>query len=155
MPTQRPYSTLTVTYGDGTTRTVTVTGNDAATAPLSFGSTSDGGGVSPYVLCGQCIGGSPGCGTATQSNGDSYGNNMSVSFHWCWDGVSVSNYWGWSSESPCSIFCSFAGWNYAYQFNYGYKAEADFNIVNGGIFHLSSNDAACVAVNQYGNSWRC
>jgi hypothetical protein len=113
--------------------------------------------ASPNVLCGPCGGGSQinGCATASSTNGDGYGNWASASYHWCWQNGSVYNNYGWQDEAACRFFCNFQGWNYNFAFSYGFQDKATFRDVSGGIFHVDSTDAACVAVDGWGNAWAC
>jgi hypothetical protein len=112
----------------------------------------------PYALCGTCTGGGgnvQGCATVYANNGDGYGNWVKAYYHWCWLNGSISSNYGWGDEAACWGFCNFLGWNYNFDFGNGHQDKATFRDVSGGVFHVDSTDAACVAVDGWGNSWGC
>ncbi|HVU78369.1 MAG TPA: hypothetical protein VHC67_12340 [Gaiellaceae bacterium] len=113
--------------------------------------------VSPFSNCGTCVGGGDvsGCATVYTNNGDGYGNWVKAYYHWCWLNGSVSNNYGWGDEAACWAVCNFQGWNYNFDFGYGHQDKATFRDVSGGIFHIDSADATCVAVDGWGNAWGC
>lgn len=114
--------------------------------------------VSPGSTCATCGGGGgnvSGCATATVQNGDGYGNWVKANYHWCWLNGSISSNYGWGDEAACWGFCNFEGWNYNFDFGNGHQDKATFRDVSGGIFHIDSSDAACVAVDGWGNAWGC
>jgi hypothetical protein len=125
---------------------------DPSKAPTHKGLTA-----SPRVLCGTCSGGGnvQGCVTVYVNNGDGYGNWVKAYYHWCWLNGAISNNYGWGDEAACWGFCTFQGWNYNFDFGNGHQDKATFRDVSGGIFHVDSADAACVAVDGWGNSWGC
>ncbi|HEY6961868.1 MAG TPA: hypothetical protein VI408_08290 [Gaiellaceae bacterium] len=110
-----------------------------------------------YALCGTCGGGGnvQGCATVYVNNGDAYGNWVKSYYHWCWLNGAISSNYGWADEAACWGFCNFLAWNYTFDFTYGHQAKATFRDVSGGIFHIDSADAACVAVDGWGNAWGC
>lgn len=115
-------------------------------------------GVSPASTCATCVGGGgnvSGCATATVQNGDGYGNWVKANYHWCWLNGSISNNYGWGDEAACWGFCNFQGWNYNFDFGNGHQDKGTFRDVSGGVFHIDSSDAACVAVDGWGNAWGC
>jgi hypothetical protein len=114
----------------------------------------------PYALCATCGGGGggrnvQGCAIVYVTNSDAYGNWVKAYYHWCWLNGSISSNYGWGDEAACWGFCNFLGWNYNFDFAYGHQDKATFRDVSGGIFHIDSTDAACVAVDGWGNSWGC
>jgi len=113
--------------------------------------------VSPRVACANCGGAVniQGCASVYSNNGDGYGNWVKAYYHWCWFNGSISSNYGWGDEAACWGFCNFQGWNYNFDFNYGHQDKATFRDVSGGVFHIDSTDAACVAVDGWGNAWGC
>lgn len=110
-----------------------------------------------YALCGTCDGGGnvQGCAIVYVQNNDGYGNWVKANYHWCWLNGSIFSNYGWGDEAACWGFCNFLGWNYNFDFSYGHQDKATFRDVSGGIFHIDSADAACVAVDGWGNGWSC
>ena len=115
--------------------------------------------VSPHVICGGACGSGggnvQGCAAVYVNNGDGYGNWVKAYYHWCWLNGSISSNYGWGDEAACWGFCNFEGWVYNFDFGNGHQDKATFRDVSGGIFHIDSADAACVAVDGWGNSWGC
>jgi hypothetical protein len=117
--------------------------------------------VSPNVLA-CCDNGGPvatGCKTAEAQNSDAYGNTVKAFASWCWDHGKVTWFSGGNGVSLCGGSCSFAYWNYAYPFAYGYTADAFFDDAGVNIFGVKwskrSEARACVNVDGWGDSWEC
>lgn len=135
----------------GTTTPLQVIPSSTVTLPA--------GGPKPNVLCGPSCGEGGAnwyCATVSGGSTDSYGNNITVYYHWCYDYLGhVQQGYGYSTKTPCNFYgvspCSLAYVDYDIDFNYGHRTQAHFN----DNLHVLSSVTVAVCVDGYGNSWYC
>jgi len=117
------------------------------------------------VVCGGDCGGSgyAGCGTAGSFGYDSHTDGRVWAwFHWCWNGYSIWDGYGWSShDDPCCAPArEWRGWDYDYGFGNGRRVQGQFAIQSwapwiGWYTVYSAHPSAGICVNEYGGYWGC
>lgn len=136
---------------------------DKATTDLLNGNKgkSGGAGGAPYVLT-NGDSGQWACYTGTVSNGDGYGNKTFANYHFCVDGVSQfypGQEWGWGGASSCFAACTWKGYQSDYDFQWGHRTSAEYDVISVGVFgvgfHVTSTVAAGICVAPQGWYWGC
>lgn len=129
------------------TSTITYTADPATSLTVS----------SDPSICGNCDGGYANCGTVTIWTWDGGYNNLAANYHWCFNGVWIWDNYGWADNNTCGGICSFGGYDYNYDFSYGHRDKAHWDLFGWtplGL-HITTYAEACVQVDQYGGYWGC
>lgn len=130
---------------------------DKATTDLLNGKGKNGGGGVQYVLT-DGDSGQWSCYSGGLSNSDGYGNRTFANYHFCVNGVNAyypGQEWGWGGASSCWAACRFNGYQYDYDFQWGHRTSAEFDVVSVGFFHITSTVSIGLCTAPQGWLWNC